>query len=82
MVLFHTTDLKPLIERGGFESHQACSENEKRDGQCPDRAVLTETTARVMIFFKNKDRAERFVTALIYAVKLEGGKPDLFPPTR
>ena len=34
-VLFHTTDLKPLIERGGFEFHQACSENEKRDGQCP-----------------------------------------------
>jgi len=80
-VHFHTTDLKPLIERGGFEVQQTCSEKEKRDGKCGLKPVLTETTEKVAIFFKDKDRAERFVTALTHAVKLEGGKPDLFPPT-
>jgi len=68
MVLFHTTDLKPLIERGGCSGTSGCG--------------LTETTGNVLIFFKSKDRAERFVTALTYAVKLGGGKSDLFPPTR
>jgi hypothetical protein len=68
MVEFNTTDRKPLIERGG------CT---PKSGDC----ALSETAHDVMIFFKDKERAERFVTALIYAVKLEGGKPDLFPPT-
>lgn len=81
-VRFHTTDLKPLIERGGLESQQTCSENEKRDGKCGLKPIVTENTNGVTIFFKDEDRAERFVTALTYAVKLEGGKPDLFPPTR
>lgn len=66
-VEFHTTDLKPLIERGGCAGSSGCA--------------LTETTGSVLIFFKSKDRAERFVTALSYAVKSAGGKPDLFPPT-
>src|SRR2546427_9877099 len=82
MVLFHTTDLKPLIERGGFESNQACSENVKRDGKCQDRSVLTEITARVMSLFKNKDRAERVITPLIYAMKFADAKHDLLPPSR
>jgi S1-C subfamily serine protease len=68
VVQFHTTDRKPLIERGG------CT---LETGDC----ALSETANDVLIFFKDKDRAERFVTALIYAVKLEGGKPDLFAPT-
>jgi hypothetical protein len=66
-VEFHTTDLKPLIERGGCSGTSGCG--------------LAETTGSVLIFFKSKDRAERFVTALTYAVKSAGGKPDLFPPT-
>ena len=66
-VEFHTTDLKPLIERGGCAGASGCG--------------LTETTGNVLILFKSKDRAERFVTALTYAVKSAGGKPDLFPPT-
>ncbi len=68
VVEFHTTDRKPLIERGG------CT---PETGDC----ALSKTAHDVMIFFKDKERAERFATALIYAVKLEGGKPDLFPPT-
>lgn len=68
VVQFHTTDLKPLIERGG------CT---PKTGYC----ALAETAEDVLVFFKEKERAERFVTALIYAVKLEGGKPDMFPPT-
>ena len=74
-VSFHTTDLKPLIERGGLE-FKNCPKN-----PCAANPVPDGTTGRVMIFFRNKDRAERFVTALTYAVKSAGGKPDLFPPT-
>ena len=79
-VSFHTTDLKPLIERGRLELQPTCPGSQKTDGQCELKPVRTETTQKVVIFFKDKDRAERFVTALSYAVKLEGGKPDLFPP--
>lgn len=68
LVQFHTTDLKPLIQRGG------CS----KTGDC----ALTETTGRGLILFKSKDRADRFVAAFTHAVKLEGGRPDMFPPTR
>ena len=68
VVQFHTTDRKPLIERGG------CT---PETGDC----ALSETANDVLIFFKDKERAERFVTAFIYAVKLEGGRPDLFAPT-
>lgn len=67
VVEFHTTDLKPLIELGGCTPKTGCAPS--------------GTAKSVLIFFKGKERAERFVTALIRAVKLEGGKPDLFPPT-
>jgi S1-C subfamily serine protease len=63
-VQFHTTDHKPLIERGGCSKIAVCRPTEK--------------TGNVLILFKNKDRADRFVTALAYAVKLAGGQPDLF----
>ena len=67
-VQFRTTDLKPLIERGG------CSET----GGCGQ----AETTGDALILFKSKERADRFVTALTYAVKVVGGQPDLSAPTR
>lgn len=73
-VAFHTTDLKPLIEQGGFEPQENCP-------QCDLKPVIDGTTSKTGFFFRDKDRAERFVTALIYAVKSAGGKPDLFPPT-
>ena len=69
---FHTTDLKPLIEEGSYYS---------ATGPATAHYTLTEMTANESIFFLHKDKAERFVTALTYAVKLAGGKPDLFPPT-
>jgi S1-C subfamily serine protease len=84
VVAFHTTDLKPLIERGGFEGQQqTCSDNEKvaSGGVCGLKPMRTETVPGAMVFFRDKNRAERFVTALTYAVKIEGGKPDLFPPS-
>jgi len=62
VVQFHTTGLKPLIERGGCSKTDVCG--------------LTEKTGDVLILFKNKDRADRFVTALTYAVKLVGGQSD------
>jgi len=61
VVWFHATDLKPLIACGGCSGSSNCR--------------LTETTEKALIFFRDKDRAERFVTALIYAVKLARGKP-------
>jgi hypothetical protein len=66
-VQFHTTDLKPVIERGGC-STTGCK--------------VSETTDDVFILFEDMDRAARFATALRYAVTLEGGKRDSFPPTR
>lgn len=76
VVLFHTTDLKLLIERGGFESQGSCTED-----HCRPKPILDESVGKLGIFFGDKDRAERFVTALIDAVKSAGGKLDLFPPT-
>jgi S1-C subfamily serine protease len=81
-VSFRTADRKPLVEMGGFKAQQTCSESEKKGGECGLKLAFNTTWAGAMIFFKNKDRAERFVTALTYAVKLEGGKKDLFPPMR
>ena len=66
-VQFRTTDQKPLIEWG-------CSETARRG--------LAETTVDALILFKSKERADRFVTALTYAVKVVGGQPDLSPPSR
>jgi hypothetical protein len=82
-VRFHTTDLKPLIERGGFEGQSTCSNNEKTTGGVGCKMVPkhTETVVGAMIFFRDKSRAQRFVTALIYAVKSQGGQADMFPPT-
>ena len=62
-VRFHTVAFKPLIERGG------CSEA----GVCG----LSETAGEVLILFKSKDRAERFATALTYAVKLAGQQMNM-----
>jgi len=68
LVRFHTTGLKPVIERGGCSEAAACA--------------LAETTADVLILFKSKDRADRFVTALTYAVKLVAARPNSFSPSR
>jgi len=67
-VQFHTTGLKPLIERGGCLETVACE--------------LADTAGDALILFKNKDRADRFVTALAYAVKLIGEPPNLSSSTR
>lgn len=64
-VRFHTNGLRPLIERGGCSESAVCS--------------LAETTGNVVILFKDKERADRFVTALSYAVKLVGQQPALLP---
>jgi S1-C subfamily serine protease len=60
-VHFRTTDLKPLIERGGYSETAGCAP--------------TETTGDVLILFKSKDRADRFAMTLTYAVKLLAGQP-------
>jgi Trypsin-like peptidase domain len=67
-VQFRTTDLKPLIERGGCSQAAGCGPG--------------ETTGDVLILFKSKERADRFVTALTYAVKVVGEQPDLSRSTR
>ena len=66
-VRFHTTGMKPLVEYGGCSEKAICSP--------------TETTGNVLILFSSRDRADRFVTALSYAVKLVGRQPDLPPVT-
>lgn len=83
-VEFHTTDLNPAIDRGHFKPRQTCSHDEeiwKQSGSCGFDPVPDAPAASTFIYFRDKDRAERFVTALRHAVKLSGGQPDLFPPT-
>ncbi len=83
-VRFHTTDLKPLVEEGAFQSQQTCPDNENtaNAGSCALKPIRTDTVALVIIIFRNKERAQRFITALKFAVESQGGKPDMFPPTR
>jgi hypothetical protein len=48
------------------------------------RGVIAYTEAPMrggLLIFVSKDRAERFVTAFVHAVKLCGGKPGDFAPT-
>lgn len=66
-VSFHTIGRKPLIERGGCSEAAVCAP--------------TETAESGLILFRSKDRADRFVTALTYAVKLVGQRPNLPPVT-
>lgn len=80
-VSFKTADLKPAIERGGFETQPTCQDSEKRGNECALKPVPNTTVSGGMIFFRDKERAERFVTAFTHAVKLCGGTPSMFPPT-
>jgi len=43
--------------------------------------VFDQKRALDFFVFESKDRAERFVTAFVYAVKVCGGKGGMFPPT-
>jgi hypothetical protein len=80
-VTFHTTDLKPVLEIGHYENQERCAEKDKVNDLCPMKPVVDKTLGRgVTILFDDADGAKRFASALAYAVKLEGGKPDLFPP--
>ncbi len=87
---FRTTDLKPVIERGELKKLQdPCPDNLKR-GVCPAYTFglrpgdhyLKRSVAKTAFLFKDKDRAERFVTAFVRAVNLCGGTEDTFAPTR
>jgi hypothetical protein len=72
-VQFVTTDLKKSIELGGF-----------KDSGRGDRTAVFDasvSTSSWFAVFESTDRAERFVTALVRATKLCGGKPSDFPPT-
>jgi hypothetical protein len=73
LVLFDATDMKKSIEVGGL----------KDSGPSNARKIFNKTgdvSGRIVVF-KSKDRAERYVTAFVHAVKLCGGKPADFPPT-
>lgn len=80
-VSFKTADLKPTIEQGGLETQQACQDSEKNGSECALKPLPTITAASGIILFRDKERAERFVTAFTHAVKLCGGTPSMFPPT-
>jgi hypothetical protein len=73
LVDFGTTDMKKSIEVGGL----------KDSGLGHGTKVFNKTgdISSWMFVFRSKDRAERFVTAFVHAVKLCGGKPADFPPT-
>jgi hypothetical protein len=73
LVLFDTTDMKKTIEVGGV-----------KDSGLGDGTKIFNKTGDVskrIVVFNSKDRAERYVTAFVHAVKLCGGKPADFPPT-
>jgi hypothetical protein len=80
-VSFKTADLKPTIEEGAVETQQACQDSEKIGTECAVKPIPDRTSASGMILFRDKERAERFVTAFAHAVKLCGGTPSMFLPT-
>lgn len=73
VVNFSTTDLKKTIEVGALKDAGA--------GDGTKVFNKTDSNSGWLFVFKSKDRAERFVTAFIHAVKLCGGKAADFPPT-
>jgi hypothetical protein len=73
LVNFATTDLKKSVEVGGLKD-SGLGNGKKIFNKTADVSTWTSV-------FKSKDRAERFVTALVHAVKSCGGKPADFPPT-
>ena len=80
-VFLKTADLKPTVEQGGFDTQPTCQDMEKRGTECPLKPAPHESGSGTLVFFRDKERAERFVTAFTHAVKLCGGTPDMFPPT-
>jgi S1-C subfamily serine protease len=80
-VSFKTADLKPTIEEGAVETQQACQDSEKIGTECAVKPIPDRTSASGMILFRDKERAERFVTAFAHAVNLCGGTPSMFLPT-
>ncbi|MFZ3211650.1 MAG: hypothetical protein WA188_09050 [Terriglobales bacterium] len=91
VVSFRTTDLKPVIERGELKKlGDNCQENLKIGGVCPRYTFGVtprdhypkRSVAKTALFFQDKDRAERFVTAFVHAVKLCGSRENTFGPTR
>lgn len=71
LVTFNTANKEQDIEVGHFEEGAIGSAS----------PVFDKKTALEMLVFESKDRAERFVSAFVHAVRLCGGKGDLFAPT-
>ena len=71
LVMFEASNAEKVIEVGNLKT--------ATNGLASpifDKKVSTE-----MLVFESKDRAERFVTAFVHAVKLCGGTGSLFAPT-
>ena len=75
VVFFNSANSTSSIETGHFP---ALKEGETARLMLP---VFDHHNGMGLIVFESKDRAERFVTAFIHAVKLCGGKDSDFPPT-
>jgi hypothetical protein len=76
-VSFQTTSMDSLIQRG--ELNKDCSK--AVENGCPLIPTPVDSEAKTYLFLKNRDSAERFVNALVHAIKLSGGKADPFAPT-
>lgn len=72
VINFSTTNAEKSIEIGNFKDLEVGK---------PVSPVFDQKRALDFIVFESKDRAERFVTAFVHAVKVCGGKSSLFPPT-
>lgn len=75
---FRTADLKPVVERGVITKVE--------DSKDPLNRTVYRYAAKMQldgagIFFDDRDRAQRFVTAFIHAASLCGGHWSLFAPT-
>lgn len=75
LVMFETANSTNSVETGHFP---ALEKGETARLMLP---VFDHKTSAGYIVFESKDRAERFVTAFIHAVKLCGGKSSDFAPT-
>jgi hypothetical protein len=72
VVNFSTANSEKSIEIGTFKNLEVGK---------PVSPVFDQEKALDFIVFESKDRAERFVTAFVHAVKMCGGKSSAFPPT-
>jgi hypothetical protein len=83
MLSFRTTDSKSTIDIGILVPPDKPNENcaKLKDGCKGAQSENKQHSSEGGFLFADRDRAQRFVTALVHAVNLCGGRTDTFAPT-